>query len=48
MDRHPVFMGEDEIVVAVRLAGELPLEQLRLSVRLQHLDRLGVERDPAP
>jgi hypothetical protein len=42
------LVGEHEVVVGVGLAGEAALEQLRLPVRPQRLDRLGIQGDRAP
>jgi hypothetical protein len=45
VDRHSGLAGEDEVVIGVRLSGELASEQLRISMPLENLGRLGVERD---
>ena len=48
VDQTTQLVGEHKVLVLVGVGGEVALEQLRLAVRAQHVDRLGVERDRAP
>ena len=47
-DRGAERVGEFEVAVLVRLASEVPFEQLRLTVAAKDGDGFGVERDRAP
>jgi hypothetical protein len=48
MDGAAEFVGEDEIPVDVGVTREVALEQLRLAMKPECLDGLGVDRDRAP